>query len=64
MLRSGFANRGFDPERAVAELGDTVPIGHVARPNEVADVVLFLTSDAARYMCVALVEVNGGKPVG
>lgn len=64
MLRTGFEMRGFDPETAVAELGKTVPIGHVATPDEIADVVLFLSSEAARYMCGALVEVNGGKPVG
>jgi NAD(P)-dependent dehydrogenase (short-subunit alcohol dehydrogenase family) len=64
MLRSGFAKRGFDPDNAVAELGKTVPLGRIARPEDIADVVLFLTSDAARYMCGSLVEINGGKPVG
>ena len=63
MLRSGFAARGFDPNKAVAELNQSVPIGHIAEPEEIADVILFLASDAARYMCGALVEVNGGKPV-
>ncbi|MEO0774414.1 MAG: SDR family oxidoreductase, partial [Pseudomonadota bacterium] len=63
MLRSGFAMRGFDPDKAVAELGETVPLGHIAEPEEVVDVIAFLASDAARYMCGALVEVNGGKPV-
>lgn len=63
MLRSGFAKRGFDPDDAVAELGKTVPLGRIAEADDIADVVLFLASDAARYMCGALVEVNGGKPV-
>lgn len=63
MLRTGFARRGFDPDRAVAELGLTVPLGRIAEPEDIADVVLFLASDAARYMCGALVEVNGGKAV-
>ena len=63
MLRSGFVRRGFDPDTAVAELGTTVPVGRIAEPEDIADVVLFLASDAARYMCGALVEVNGGKPV-
>lgn len=63
MLRSGFARRGFDPDKAVAELGRTVPVGRIAEPEDIADVALFLLSDAARYMCGALVEVNGGKPV-
>ena len=64
MLRSGFAIRGFDPDAAIAELDKTVPIGRVAQPEDVADVVGFLVSNAARYVCGALIEVNGGKPVG
>ncbi|MEL6689701.1 MAG: SDR family oxidoreductase [Pseudomonadota bacterium] len=63
MLRSGFERRGFDADSAVAELGKTVPLGRIAEPEDIADVALFLASDEARYMCGALVEVNGGKPV-
>lgn len=64
MLRSGFTKRGLDPDTAVADLGRTVPLGRIAEPEDIAEVVLFLASDAARYMCGTLVEVNGGKPVG
>ncbi|MEM9343954.1 MAG: SDR family oxidoreductase [Pseudomonadota bacterium] len=64
MLRSGFAARGFDPDDAIEELDASVPLGRIATPEDIADVILFLASDAARYMCGALVEVNGGKPVG
>jgi len=63
MLRTGFEIRGFDPETAISELNKTVPIGRIAQPEDIAEVVLFLASDQARYMCGALVEVNGGKPV-
>lgn len=63
MLRTGFAKRGFDPDTAVAELGKSVPLGRIAEPEDIADVIVFLASDAARYMCGAIVEVNGGKPV-
>ena len=63
MLRTGFAKRGFDPGTAVAELGKTVPLGRIAEPEDIADVIMFLASDAARYMCGAVVEVNGGKAV-
>lgn len=63
MLRTGFAKRGLDPDTAMADLDDSVPLGRVAQPEDIADVVLFLASDAARYMCGALVEVNGGKAV-
>ncbi|MDD9727015.1 SDR family oxidoreductase [Roseovarius sp. SK2] len=63
MLRTGFAARGLDPEQAIKDLNASVPVGHIASPEEIVDVMLFLASDAARYMCGALVEVNGGKAV-
>jgi len=63
MLRSGFAARGFDPEGAIADLNASVPLGRIAEPEDIADVVLFLASDQARYLCGALIEANGGKPV-
>lgn len=63
MLRSGFAIRGLDPEHAIESLDESVPLGRIAQPEDIADVIAFLASDAARYMCGALVEVNGGKPV-
>lgn len=63
MLRTGFAIRGLDPDRAIADLDASVPLGRIAQPEDIADVVAFLASDEARYMCGALVEVNGGKPV-
>jgi len=63
MLRTGFELRGFDPTTAIAELDKTVPIGRIAQPEDIAEVVLCLASDHARYMCGELLEINGGKPV-
>jgi meso-butanediol dehydrogenase / (S,S)-butanediol dehydrogenase / diacetyl reductase len=64
MLRSGFERRGLDPQKAIAELNKTVPLGHIAEPEEIADVMLFLASDEARYIAGETVEVTGAKPVG
>ncbi|WP_166417158.1 SDR family NAD(P)-dependent oxidoreductase [Cochlodiniinecator piscidefendens] len=64
MLRTGFELRGYDPSTAISELDKTVPIGRIAQPEDIAEVVLFLASNHARYMCGELVEINGGKPVG
>ncbi|MEQ8651278.1 MAG: SDR family oxidoreductase [Kiloniellales bacterium] len=64
MLRSGFAIRGLDPAKAVEELNASVPLGRIAQPEDIADVIAFLASEDARYLCGALLEVNGGKPVG
>ncbi len=63
MLRTGFSLRGFDPTTAISDLDKTVPLGRIAQPEDIADVALFLASDQARYICGALVEVNGGKAV-
>ncbi|PQM55343.1 MAG: short-chain dehydrogenase [Rhodobacteraceae bacterium] len=63
MIKSGFSIRGLDPNKGIEELNKTVPLGRIAEPEDIADVVAFLLSDAARYMCGSLVEVNGGKAV-
>ena len=63
MLRSGFEARGINPDTAVAELNASVPLGRIAEPEDIADVVVFLASDKARYICGELIEVNGAKAV-
>jgi NAD(P)-dependent dehydrogenase (short-subunit alcohol dehydrogenase family) len=63
MIRTGFIKRGFDPDTAIAELNKTVPLGRIAEPEDIADVIEFLASDAARYIAGTTVEVNGAKPV-
>ena len=63
MLRTGFEIRGLNPDDAIEELNQSVPIGYIAEPEEIANVVSFLSSDEARYICGSLVEINGGKAV-
>jgi len=63
MLRTGFETRGLDPEKGIDELNASVPLGRIAEPEDIADVVVFLASEQARYLCGALIEANGGKPV-
>jgi 3-oxoacyl-[acyl-carrier protein] reductase len=41
-------------------MAESVPLGRIAEPEEIADVVLFLASDAARYVTGATLDVNGG----
>lgn len=38
----------------------SIPIGRMAKPEEIAKPIVFLCSDAASYMCGATVDVNGG----
>ena len=63
MIRSGFEIRGINSDKALEELNKSVPLGRIAEPEDIVDVMLFLASDAARYICGSLIEVNGGKPV-
>jgi 3-oxoacyl-[acyl-carrier protein] reductase len=55
---NGFAAQ--DPA-AQEELLDTLTLRRWGQAGEVADVVRFLASDAARYVTGALIDVSGGK---
>jgi len=63
MLRSGFEVRGLNSNEAIEELNKTVPLGRIAEPEDIVDVILFLLSDQSRYICGSVVEVNGAKQV-
>jgi meso-butanediol dehydrogenase/(S,S)-butanediol dehydrogenase/diacetyl reductase len=63
MIRSGFERRGLDPDKAVEELNKSVPLGRIAEPEDIADVIAFLASDEARYIAGETLEVTGAKPV-
>jgi 3-oxoacyl-[acyl-carrier protein] reductase len=44
--------------------GAFIPMGRIGEPEEIADVIVFLASDAARYMTGQVVVVDGGLLVG
>ena len=63
MIRTGFETRGLDPQTGIEALNASVPLGRIAEPEDIADIVVFLASDQSRYLCGALIEANGGKSV-
>jgi len=49
---------------AADKAGEFIPMGRIGQPEEIADVALFLASNAARYMTGQVVVVDGGLLVG
>ncbi|MBF0117935.1 MAG: 3-oxoacyl-[acyl-carrier-protein] reductase [Desulfobacterales bacterium] len=48
------------PENVKDAMLKQIPLGRIGKPNEVANVVLFLASDAASYITGQIIHVNGG----
>jgi meso-butanediol dehydrogenase / (S,S)-butanediol dehydrogenase / diacetyl reductase len=53
-----------DNEVSLESLGEALPLGRVADTKEIADVVVFLASDAASFMTGVAVPVDGGNTAG
>lgn len=45
-------------------VGEFIPMGRIGEPEDIADVIVFLSSHAARYMTGQVVVVDGGLLVG
>ena len=48
------------PEAVVTEMKKNIPLARFGRPEEIANVVVFLASDSASYMTGQTIHVNGG----
>jgi 17beta-estradiol 17-dehydrogenase/3alpha(17beta)-hydroxysteroid dehydrogenase (NAD+) len=49
------------PEKVLNKMLDTIPLGRLGEPEEVANVVLFLCSDHSSFVTGAQLEVTGGQ---
>ncbi|HZU63258.1 MAG TPA: SDR family NAD(P)-dependent oxidoreductase [Novosphingobium sp.] len=56
--------RGLSAERVLAEYVAQTPLGRLETPEDVADVIVFLCSPAARFMTGQGVNVTGGVYMG
>jgi NAD(P)-dependent dehydrogenase (short-subunit alcohol dehydrogenase family) len=56
----GLAEQQGDREEALAKVGAGRPLGRLARPEEIASVIVFLCSDRASYVTGAAWSADGG----
>jgi NAD(P)-dependent dehydrogenase (short-subunit alcohol dehydrogenase family) len=56
----GLADQQGDREEVLAKVGAGRPLGRLAQPDEIANVILFLCSDRASYVTGAAWSADGG----
>ncbi|WP_329115840.1 SDR family oxidoreductase [Streptomyces sp. NBC_01465] len=60
MVRTELSHLHYGDAEGVAAVGRTVPLGRLAEPSEVGEVVVFLASERAAYVSGASLLVHGG----
>ncbi|MFZ9442296.1 MAG: SDR family oxidoreductase [Ilumatobacteraceae bacterium] len=60
MVRTELAHLHYGDEEGVQRTGAQIPIGRLARPDEIGDACVYLSSPLASYVSGATIEVHGG----
>ena len=61
IVAPGPIQTGYIAEENAAEVIDMIPLGRLGQPDDVADVIVFLASEQARWLTGQLLYVGGGK---
>jgi NAD(P)-dependent dehydrogenase (short-subunit alcohol dehydrogenase family) len=60
-VETGMLNRFAGNAERKAGLAAAVPMNRLGRPEEIAEAILFVTSDKASFITGQIIDVNGGK---
>jgi NAD(P)-dependent dehydrogenase (short-subunit alcohol dehydrogenase family) len=60
-LKLDAREQGISEAEALKRNEERLPLGRVARPEEVAALTLFLASDQASYVTGAIIPMDGGR---
>jgi NAD(P)-dependent dehydrogenase (short-subunit alcohol dehydrogenase family) len=61
---TGMLDRFTGSEEMKAKLAAGVPLGRTGRPEEIANAILFISSDAASFITGQILTADGGKTAG
>jgi NAD(P)-dependent dehydrogenase (short-subunit alcohol dehydrogenase family) len=64
MVRRDVIDASADPRATEAALAASSPLNRIASPQEIASAILYLASDAARFMTGAALQIDGGTTAG
>jgi 3-oxoacyl-[acyl-carrier protein] reductase len=53
--------QGISVEEAIAQFSQDVPVGRIGRPEDLADLIVFLASERASYINGTTIQVDGGR---
>jgi 3-oxoacyl-[acyl-carrier protein] reductase len=59
----GLLPEGVDIEKAKKALIDTIPLGRIVKPEDVAYAALYLASDESSMLTGSSIDVDGGRGI-
>jgi NAD(P)-dependent dehydrogenase (short-subunit alcohol dehydrogenase family) len=60
LVRTELSHVYYGDEAGIARVAETIPLGHLAEPEEIANICLFLGSPLASYVTGSTVNATGG----
>ena len=64
MQDAGYGNPNMSREEILAEVAATIPMKRHGEPIEIAHTVMYLASDAAKFLHGTICSVDGGAAAG